>query len=246
VPDARSILAQLALVEHERQRRAADPLLAAGVQRIKQYQAQRFRRSYADLLASERHAAAARFFLDELYGPRDFSERDAQFARVVPALVRLFPQEIVATVDTLAQLHALSEALDTQMGASLGDREVDAARYAAAWQESGDAAARERQVTLTLAVGQALDRLTRKPMLRGTLHLMRGPARAAGLAALQQFLEAGFDTFAAMRGAETFLATIGGRERTLSAALFGAGFDPDTGAPTAVEAQLQAALGQLP
>ena len=46
--------------------------------------------------------------LDELYGPQDFSDRDAQFARVVPALVRLFPQELVETVAVLARLHALS------------------------------------------------------------------------------------------------------------------------------------------
>ena len=50
--------------------------------------------------------------------------------------------------------------------------------------------------------------------------MMRGPAKAAGLAELQRFLEAGFDTFRAMRGAREFLATIGERERTLAKALF--------------------------
>jgi hypothetical protein len=37
---------------------------------------------------------------------------------------------------------------------------------------------------------------------------MRGPARSAGLAALQSFLESGFDTFRGMRGAGEFLSTI--------------------------------------
>ena len=37
------------------------------------------------LQGDARYAGAARFFLDELYGPGDFSQRDAQFARVVPA-----------------------------------------------------------------------------------------------------------------------------------------------------------------
>jgi len=49
-----------------------------------------------------RYGPAAHFFLEELYGPRDFADRDTQFARVVPALVRLFPREIVATVAILA------------------------------------------------------------------------------------------------------------------------------------------------
>lgn len=68
------------------------------------------------MLESKRYGAASRFFLDELYGPIDFTQRDHQFARVVPALVKLFPWQIVDTVGALAALHALSEALDTQMG----------------------------------------------------------------------------------------------------------------------------------
>jgi hypothetical protein len=241
--DARTILQQLSLVEQERERRAADPELAAAVGAVKAYQQQRFRHTYADLLASERYAAAARFFLDELYGPRDFSERDAQFARVVPAMVRLFPQEIVATVDTLARLHALSESLDTQMADRMRAAAVDAMRYVAAWQRTADLPTRERQIELTLAIGSTLDRLTRKPLLRRTLHLMRGPARAAGLSALQQFLEAGFDTFAAMRGAGDFLGTVEQRERALAVALFAARLDTDAATS---DTSMHEALGQLP
>lgn len=222
-PAARSILDQLQIVEQERARRAAEPALGASVLRLKAYQRDRFAHTYADLLASPRYAAAARFFLEELYGPRDFSERDAQFARVVPGMVRLFPREIVDTVDTLARLHALSEALDTQMARTLQDEPVvDAPRYVRAWQQTGDVPGRERQIVLTLSVGRSLDRLTRKPLLRHSLHLMRGLARAAGLGALQQFLECGFDTFKAMGGADSFLGSVEQRERALAAALFGA------------------------
>lgn len=234
-PDARSILDWLAIVDRERQRRAADPSIAASVLRVKSFQRDRFARTYADLLAAPRYAAATRFFLKELYGPQDFSQRDAQFARVVPALVRLFPREIIATVDTLAQLHALSETLDSAMAiASLGET-LDRCAYIRAWQATGRPQDREQQIALTLAIGRALDRLTRKALLRHTLHLMRGPARAAGLGDLQQFLESGFDTFRAMCGADDFLDHVGRRERRLAAALFepGAASDPD-------------ALGQLP
>lgn len=242
VATAASILSQLDVVSRERAERAAEPGLLASVQSVKSYQQQRFAKTYADLLLSARYAGAARFFLDELYGPRDFSERDAQFARVVPALVRLFPQEIVETVDTLARLHALSEALDTAMGRALpGGSALDSAAYLRAWQAVGNPAGRETQVALTLAVGHALDRLTRKPLLRTSLHLMRGPARAAGLPALQQFLEAGFDTFKAMGGADEFLATVGARERALARGLFEASL-ADNGDPLRDESL----LGQLP
>jgi hypothetical protein len=163
---------------------------------------------------------ASSFFLVELYGPLDFTQRDAQFARIVPALVRLFPGEVVNTVRALAALHALSEQLDSRMGRALNDDSIDAARYVKAWQQCGDAPARERQIVLLGQVGHALDALTRNPVLRHSLRLMRGPARAAGLAALHKFLEAGFDTFRGMRGADEFLGLIGSRERELAATLF--------------------------
>jgi hypothetical protein len=215
-----SILGRLAIVAHERALRAASPALAANVQAIKAYQQRRFSHTYADLLATPRYGGAARFFLDELYGPGDFSQRDAQFERVVPALVRLFPRDVVETVDTLAQLHALSETLDSDMARHLGRNAVDGKDYVAAWRATGRAADRNMQVALTLAVGESLDSLTRKPLLRHTLRMMRGPAKAAGLSALQQFLESGFDTFLAMRGAKEFLTMVSTREHQLIAALF--------------------------
>ena len=246
--DARTILAQLDIVTRERDARAADPALAGTVVALKAYQQRRFASTYADLLSSARYAPAARFFLDELYGPRDFSSRDAQFARVVPALVRLFPAEIVNTVQTLADLHALSETLDSLMARQLLGHAIDRHGYMRAWQHTGDAAQRERQIALTLMVGADLDRLTRKPFLRGTLHLMRGPARAAGLPALQQFLEVGFDTFKAMGGATEFLSTVGLRERALAKALFETPLEGGASSPldAAQACGLQASLGQLP
>jgi len=158
--DAQAILEQLALVERERTARTADTALGDSVQRLKSYQQRRFARTYADLLASARYAAAARFFLDELYGPKDFSQRDAQFARVVPALVRLFPQELVETVALLARLHALSESLDSEMGRHLVGRPLERATYAQAWQHTGRPDAREEQIRLTLAVERDVGHVT--------------------------------------------------------------------------------------
>ena len=87
---AESILGFLEIVASEGKARAASPALLKRVQAVKAYQQRRFSHTYADLLATPRYGGAARFFLQELYGPGDFSSRDAQFARVVPALVRLF------------------------------------------------------------------------------------------------------------------------------------------------------------
>lgn len=217
---AESLLKELRAVEAERARRAADPALEARVLALKAYQQRRFAATYADLLTHPRYEAATRFFLHELYGPDDFRQRDAQFARVIPTLTRLFPEEVVETVAKLARLHALSERLDTRMAELLPGPDITPMAYAEAWRACGEPASRQQQIELTMAVGDSLDRLTRKPLLRQTLRLMRGPAQMAGLAALQNFLESGFDTFRAMRGAAEFLSTVRQREVTLARGLF--------------------------
>lgn len=228
--DGQKILGYLNEVAAERAAHSADPAFAVRVKAVKAYQHARFAGTYADLLANPRYGAAARFFLDDLYGPGDFTERDDQFARIVPVLVRVFPPDIVRTVAALAALHALSEQLDSQMASRLPvavgmaiDTLPDATAYEQAWRAVGRPAERERQIQLMLNVGEALDALTRKPLLRHSLRLMRGPASAAGLSALQRFLETGFDTFRAMRGAQGLLDTIAQRERQLAAELFAGG-----------------------
>lgn len=218
--EAQQILQYLREVSAERAARAADSALAARVVAIKAFQHARFMQTYADLLAGGRYAGAARFFLDDLYGPRDFTERDDQFARVIPGMAKLFSKEISHTVLALAELHALSERMDTAMGRAHAVMGVDGASYGRAWRSVGQAAVRERQIVLMLSVGQALDGYTRSALLRHSLRLLRGPAHAAGLGALQEFLERGFDTFREMGGADAFLTLVAERERDLAARLF--------------------------
>jgi hypothetical protein len=238
---AAEIAAHLSVVEAERERRANSPGLLARVTELKAFQQRRFSHTYADLLASGRYGAAARYFLDELYGPGDFTTRDAQFARVAPAIVRMFPSEVAETVAILAELHALSERLDTVTALQLRDGTITPSGYIQAWQLADHAAERESQIALTLRIAAQLDRITRMPMLRNALRLMRGPARAAALSELQRSLEAGFDVFRAMKGAQEFIAIIGARERTFAATLFSAGKAGIDG-----DASMERALAGLP
>jgi hypothetical protein len=224
-----AILDLLRRVDAQRALRAADPSLHDRVQAVKHYQHERFQHTYADLLATPRYAKATRFFLEELYGPMDFTRRDTQFKRVVPGLVRLFPKEVVLTVQTLGELHALSEELDTAMARAVPAGPVDLSAYIRAWQAVGRPADREAQIMLMRRVADALDVYTRNPLLRHSLRLMRTPARLAGLPELQAFLEAGFDTFGAMHGAQEFLDTVVQRERALAAWLFAAKVPPAEG-----------------
>lgn len=267
-PEAQAILDRLQAVAELGQRRSgpgSHPDAAAAapwVEPLKAYQAARFQRSYADLLdgrvAGGRYAQGARFFLDELYGPQDFSARDAQFARVVPTLVRLFPAALVATVTELVELHALSEQMDDAMAQQLAQMSASAARagpstppaldapaYIRAWQAVGHAEARQRQITLTLHMMVALEQHTRHRLLRVGLRAMRGAAQMAGLGALQNFLESGFETFGAMGDTRPFQALVTEREQALAAALFKTRLTGDAAADAAAIAA-EPALQWLP
>lgn len=221
--DGDKILKHLDTVSAIRLRRRADDQFNLKVQSVKSFQHQRFKLTYADLITQARYARAVQFFLQELYGPSDFTARDQQFAKVVPALVRVFPAEIVHTVATLSELHALSERLDDEMAYAILALPLDSRTYESAWRQVGQPQSREEQIVNTLKIGIALDKLTRNIFLRQTLRIMRVPAHRAGLGALQSFLETGFNIFREMAGADFFLQTIASRERALAARFFSDG-----------------------
>ncbi len=225
-----------------RQQASSNPGLAQAVLEVKQFQSQRFAGTYPDLLASPAYGASARFFLDELYGVRDFSLRDQQFVHVANALELTLPERALETTLALTDLHDLTEELDLAMAQHwLTIAGVaPAARYVASWRHVGRAADRDWQLGTVLRIGQALGELTRKRSLRLMLTLMRKPARLAGLDALQNFLESGFENFASMTdkggSIHDFLALIGQREAQWIAQLFNA-------APDVCELKLNEAIG---
>ena len=244
---AQTIRDAIADVTALRLHRTGDPELGAAVGSVKTFQARRFRGTYADLMASPSFGPAAGFFLEELYSDTDYTDRDLQFGRIAGTLQTMFPQPVVNTAVALAVLHAQTEELDQDMGRAWLAQEAganaanDAARYTAAWRTVGQRHARQQQLERVLAMGTDLARLTRTPGLRMMLRMMRGPANAAGMGALQKFLEAGFDTFGQLArqrgGVEEFLATIEQRERALMDLLF----DAD---PVTCGTQLNHTLGQ--
>jgi hypothetical protein len=192
--------------------------------RLKEWQAARLARTYADLLASERYNPAAEFFLSDLYGPKDFRSRDEELARVVPIMVRVLPARALMTLLEAVRMDTLSESLDTDMVLALRkvsrSRDIDWPAYAAAYRTCGRRKDRELQIELIDKIGKTLDRLTRMPLIRYSLKLMNGPAHLAGLGALHSFLQRGFDAFSDMKGADEFLAIVTARETTLMKDLF--------------------------
>lgn len=199
---------------------------------MKRFQAERLAQTHRDLLDSPRYSLATRFFLEDLYGEKDFSQRDAELGRVIPTLTKFLPDQALTTIADAIELDALSEYLDQKMAAhglvELGGvwsnaRYADAYRAIGGLSEPGfeggasGSALRERQLGLVPKIGQTLDKLVKNPFLGGLLASMGGPARLAGVPAMHDFLTRGFKAFQSMRGAKEFISVIDERERGLSA-----------------------------
>lgn len=203
--------------------------------RLKAWQSDRLARTYADLLEDPRYHAAAEFFLNDLYGTRDFTARDAEVERIVPMLERMLPDRALTTLGQAMRMDFLSESLDIDMVTQLrrlGDCDrIDDDLYRRAYRACGRRHDREEQIALIGSIGHSLDRLTHIPMLGATLRLMRAPAEKAGLTHVQNFLQSGFDAFRRMKGADIFLETIDARETGLMRGWFGEGERPPPARP---------------
>lgn len=212
-----ALLRELARVQQHHAERASNPALASALLHLGRWQSLRLRNTYADLEQTPRYATAMKFFEEDLYGGADFAQRDADLVKVVPAMKRLMPANVIDTVAVAVELNALSQDLDRSVVDALGSRAqtFSVADYCTAYRRAGGFEGRQRQIRLIGDVGVSLDRFVRKRVLRSALGLMRKPARLAGLAALQDFLERGFESFAQMHGAAEFLATIQSRETVI-------------------------------
>ncbi|MEL7449054.1 MAG: hypothetical protein AAFN78_07575 [Pseudomonadota bacterium] len=200
------------------------------------WQSQRLARTYRDLSDTPRFSAAVQFFLSDLYGDRDFSQRDSDIERVYPLMIKVLSEPAIASLTVAFELHTLSQSLDTRMldvltrdlGVKLdGTAEAfTAAQYGEAYRLCDNSRERKRQIELVLEAGELLDSVVRKPMIYTTVKLARKPARIAGFGELQDFIERGFSAFRRMKDATPFLTAVKERETAISEAIF-AGQPPE-------------------
>lgn len=201
---------------------------------LQRWQSARLAGSFADFSAAPATRDATRFFLDDLYGDHDVSARDRGVVRMLPMMKRVLPAELLGTAADAIELAVLSHAFDLRVATALEalvprrahESLLDAATYAQAYREAGLPRLRGRQIRLIVRIGVALDAAVHKPWLARLLRLSRLPARAAGLMALQSFLERGFAAFARMDDAAGFMAEIARREGAVSQRLFAGDAEP--------------------
>lgn len=219
---AERITQQLARVADLRASAKVDPKAADARQRLRAWQSERLARTHADLLASERFGKAASFFLSDVYGATDPTNRDEEVQRAVPTMIKLLTSGGVEMVADAIELDALAEDLDAAMIAALGRRvtSLNAAAYGRAYRKVGRRADRQRQIDLIRDLGHSLDQLAHRSFVAMSLTMMRQPAKLAGLGDLQSFLERGYAAFRAMGSADEFINLVITREQALLDSLF--------------------------
>jgi hypothetical protein len=125
-------------------------LQAAGnVQRLillREWQCRRLMASHRDIYETPRFKPAIEFFVDELYGPKDFTKRDEDIARVVPKMKKWLPSEALESLEVAIHLNALSQELDIAMLEQLQDAPLCNETYAQAYRDCDNQAQRQLQI----------------------------------------------------------------------------------------------------
>lgn len=192
-----------------------DPSRRERLRALQHFQVERLRWTYADCAAQPRYKAALEFFVADLYGPHDHSQRDEGLRKVLDQWARLLPERALHALSDALELELLSQALDVAVLDALQDAAPSFDSYPSAYRRAGRYEDRRQQITLILAAGHDLDSLIGIPALGTALRVARVPARMLGVMDLHQFLERGYHAFKRMSGADALLGIIEQRETDL-------------------------------
>jgi len=198
---------------------AANAELSGRLGSLRLWQSQRLEQTYADLRHQSRFAAALDFFLSDLYGPEDFSRRDADLQRAMGKLQRALPARLLDLLGRALELQVLTVELDQQVAAALASTHIDMDSYAAAYRCVGRVEDRRRQINLIVRIGHELGTVVKHRWIGLALRAAHSPAQLAGFGTLQRFLERGFEAFVRMGDAEELFGIIRQRETALMTSL---------------------------
>lgn len=223
--DAARLLVQLRRRQELSHRRVEGKGVSPQMVVFRAWQTQRLSTTHADLLQNPRYRPACQFFLDDIYAPKDFTQRNHDIVRMHDFMLRFLPARLIRTLTLAIELNALTETLDEALLAALVEQlgvqdTITTQQYAEGYRICDNYDDRKLQIDLIMEVGLGLDRLTHVPLIGWTLHMARGPALRGGWHEMQGFLERGFAAFKHMRGAQEFLSIVQRREMDILDRIF--------------------------
>lgn len=187
---------------------------------LREWQCNRLLHSHADIYADPKYRPAMQFFVDELYGPKDFSQRDKDIEKAFPKMKKWLPQEALASLAVAIHLNALSQELDFSMLRQLDGKDIDRHSYADAYAKCDNPTLRAMQIDYIEQLGLDLAKVVGFPGIGFILKMARKPATMAGLSTLQQFLEDGFAAFKQLGDVKSFIVPVVTLERDIKNRLF--------------------------
>lgn len=198
---------------------------------LKTWQTERLTRTHADLLNSDRYRLACEFFLDEIYAPQDFSQRDEDGERMYNFLRKFIPGRIIRSMALAVQLNKLTNHLDTALLEvlvnDLGMTDtLTAEMYAEAYRICDNYEERRKQIEMVMEIGRGVGRLARLPLISLSLKVMKGTITTQGSFELHKFLDRGLTAFKQMKGTKKFLALVEQRELQILDNIFAGEAEP--------------------
>ena len=196
--------------------RQLTPLIAT----LSAWQSVRLARTHADMLADPRFSQACRFFLEDIYAPKDFTQRDYDGHRIYHFMNRFLPEATLRPLAMALEVNTLTQQLDLALAEAMRTRlgvidRFERWQYEEAYRLCDNYDVRLRQIDLIVEVGHQLERVRRVPFVHTTLQLARKPATRLGWLEMQDFLERGFEAWKSLREPGVFLQRIGQRERAI-------------------------------
>lgn len=199
--------------------------LTSKIQALQEWQCKRLIASHQDLWDSPKFKPAMQFFIDELYGPNDFSQRDQDIAKVVPKMAKLLPEKALLSLSSALYLNAISYELDFAVARQLPSGPINRDTYAAAYCNAQSQTTRTQQIDYIERLGVDLAEVVKIRGISMLLKMSRKPAKLAGVLSLHEFIEQGFHAFKQLGEVRDFIDPVVQRERTTMRQLF-AGENP--------------------
>ncbi|MEC8227597.1 MAG: hypothetical protein VX066_02700 [Pseudomonadota bacterium] len=213
-----SLIAHLRQVNARRQLAQQIGILE-DIQAVQRWQCKRLLTTHAHMADQAEYHDAITFFVDELYGPKDFSQRDADLIRVIPKLAKALPNKAMVALNKALMLNALSFELDMAIAQQLNDEPLNRDSYAVAYRTVGRAEDRATQIAIVASLGEQLADVVKIPGIGLIIKLSRRPAKMAGLLALHDFLYRGFSAFKGLGDVSAFIEPVIAAESELNDAL---------------------------
>ena len=194
--------------------------LTETIRRLQTWQTNRLLTTHDDLWNSKRFKPTMQFFADELYGPKDFSERDIELTRAAPKMAKVVPNKALKSLKIALRLNCLSLELDIALVQKLGNEDINRNTYFDCYRQSGSQSQREEQIQLLEKLSLDLPKVVKIPGMSVILRLSRKPAKVAGVGTLHAFLEQGFNAFKKIGDVNDFIDPVISREKEMMHALF--------------------------